>query len=66
MDEHLFLAKILSEIHSYSLYPYYSKKPSKFWEELEITTDNNNEVDKEFFIKMANDIIAQIEAKLKK
>lgn len=62
MEKHLLLAKVLSEIHSHSLYPYYSKKPSKFWQELEDRNLDKNEVDKEFFIKMAKGIIDMLDA----
>jgi len=60
MEKYISLAKILSEIHSHTLYPFYSRKPSAFWEELEDISSDKNEVDKQFFIKMAREILNKI------
>jgi hypothetical protein len=55
------LAKLLAEIHSHSLYPYYSECPSSFWEELEDSCSVKWEVDKKFFINMSSDILKRLE-----
>jgi hypothetical protein len=57
------LAKLLSEIHSHSLYPHYSEIPSTFWAELENVSSDKEEVDKDFFIRISEDILKQLEDK---
>ena len=55
------LAKLLSEIHSHSMLKFYSNKKSTFWKELEQKSNDQNEVDKEFFIRMAEHIISSLD-----
>lgn len=54
------LAKLLSEIHSHSLQKFYSNKKSTFWDELEEKSTSKDEVDKEFFLRMAEHIIFEL------
>ena len=53
----LLLAKCLSEVHSHTFSPGYRKRPSRFWLDLESKTSDPEEVDKIFFIKMAEGIL---------
>lgn len=57
------LAKLLSEIHSHSLFPHYSETPSTFWAELEDFSSDKEEVDKDFFLKISEDILKKLEDK---
>ena len=49
------LAKIIWKIHSHSLFPFYVDKMDyeQNWDDLPNQTDNEGDVDKEFFLKIA-------------
>ena len=60
----LSLAKIVSQIHSKSLVPFYDNEDKySLWEELEDKTNLKGDVDKFFFIKIAEFIIKKINKK---
>jgi hypothetical protein len=50
------LAKILWRVHSHSLNPFYKGKQIS-WNSLEMKTKNKNDVDKMFFLEMAEEIL---------
>lgn len=60
IDKMYELAKLLSEIHSHSMLNFYSNKESTFWNELEQKSTDQDEVDKEFFLKMSEYILSTL------
>ncbi len=63
-DERItFFAVLLSKIHSYSLEPFYESDESdvNLWETIPEKTDNTNDVDKEFFRKLAFSILKSLQ-----
>ncbi|MCD4694779.1 MAG: hypothetical protein K8S16_00955 [Bacteroidales bacterium] len=57
------IAEILWKIHSHSLYPFYGDKKAHEdkWEDLSDREKNNNDVSKEFFLKIADMLLKRIE-----
>ena len=52
-----YLAKSFSEIHSNSFVPFYDEVESTFWYDLpEISMNHKEQLDKEFFVRMAHQV----------
>lgn len=54
------LAKIIYQIHSFAYSPFYDVEEGDIWSELEETAENDVDVDKQFFIKIAEFIFSSI------
>jgi hypothetical protein len=54
------LARILSYVHSHSLKRFYE---DDFWNNLKNVEENEDEVSKDFFVRMAEDVLTELKIK---
>jgi hypothetical protein len=57
------LARILSYVHSHSLKKFYEEDEDDFWNNLKNVEENEDEVSKDFFVRMAEDVLTELKIK---